>query len=632
MKKRIILIAALIPLLSLGMSACNDFLEEELVGTLTGDYFNTEAGVEDLVRAAYEPTRTKFTYEWGYAFWNFGTDEFTHADQVNHNYYNTYDSRLNTGTDWFIHEVWATYYNGINTCNTGIRGINNVEGVDLLATEAAKNERMGELRFLRGLYYFTLVQQFGDIPLLLQETAGVLTEIRRAPVAEVYEAIIRDFRFAAEHLPEKQSEFGRARKGAAQHYLAKAYLTRGSAINEQRGQKPTDIDSAAHFADLVINSPEYKLAENFDDLWDLSSYQANAAAQENDEIIFAAQWNDMPTLSGRFGNQMHLYFIMAYDQRPGMKRDAANGRPFRRAMVTDYAMDIYDRKNDSRFYKSFITTYISNNDTNIPEWTEQDAPSEDLVGQPKFTVGDTAFFVMINDVDNPVQWEEIQQTRYNLFPRYYIDENGQEASFLEDRAIFPSLKKHLDPFRPNLAQQQGVRDGILARLGETYLIAAEAYGRKGDYGQALTYINELRRRAAYKEGEVKRPEYWMVHDGEKDDLSGTFEEIKATETLFTTDAPSEMYPAGVSSTPERFIHFILNERTRELIGELHRWEDLVRTETLLTRAKEFNPDTREHLKPFHGLRPIPQEHLETITLDGETLSAEQRQMEQNPGY
>jgi starch-binding outer membrane protein, SusD/RagB family len=624
----------LIPLLSCGVFSCQDYLEEELVATLTEDYYKTEQGVEDLIESAYEPVRNKFQYEWAYTLWNFGTDEFTHADQPVNNYYNTYDNRLNpnNGIESYLHDVWATNYAGINRCNTGLDYIPVVAGVRTLTTPLARTQRMAELRFLRGFYFFQLVQQFGAIPLPLSATQGVQTEYERRPVPEAYRVIIADLKFAADNLPATQSQVGRATQGAARHFLAKAYLTRGSAVTDQRGQQPTDIDSAAYYADQVINaSGQYALENDYARLWDLSSYANAVSAEKSKEIIFSAQWNNDPLLAGRFGNQTHLYYIMQYDNEPGMVRDIANGRPFRRLMPTDFAMDIYDRRNDSRFYKSFKLAFIANNAATLPKWGAANAPNPNLVGQNKFAVGDTAIYVLVNTPQTALSQEEINRTRYALYPRYFRNDAGQLVSAFASRAKYPTLVKFLDPFRQSVAQQQGVRNGILARLGETYLIAAEAYGRKGDYGKALEYINVLRQRAAYKAGEVKNPEYWSVEGGLRGDVSSTFPQIRATEELFTTNAPSEIYPAGVTSTQDRFIHFILNERSRELMGELYRWEDLVRTETLLVRAKAFNPDATG-IQPFHKLRPIPQQHLERVTQGGQPLSAEQRQQQQNPGY
>ncbi|WP_205499791.1 RagB/SusD family nutrient uptake outer membrane protein [Rufibacter psychrotolerans] len=636
MKKKNILVAALLsPLLMFSAVSCDDFLEEELVGTLTEEYYRTEQGVEDLIKAAYEPTRTKFTYEWSYAFWNFGTDEFTHGDQVNFNYYNTYDSRLNANPaapDVFIHEVWATYYDGINRANTGIKYLPEVPGVRTLVTPEAKAQRMGELRFLRGLYYFTLVQQFGALPLVLDPTEGIRTEFTRAPVPEVYKAIISDFKFAADNLPATQRDFGRASKGAAQHFLAKAYLTRGSAKNEQRGQQPTDMDSAAYYADQVIQSSAHALESDYANLWVMSSYDDNVnKSQTSKEVLFSAQWNDDPLIAGRYGNQTHMYYIMQYDNLPGMRRDIINGRPFRRLMPTDYTMDIYDRKNDSRFYKSFKLAWISNNAATIPKWTAANAPDPSLVDKPKYPLGDTAAYIWVNTPATALTQAQVDASPHALFPRYYRNSRGELVSAFTTRNRYPTLVKWLDPFRLNANQQQGVKDGVLARLGETYLIAAEAYGRKGDYAKALEYVNVLRQRAAYRAGETKRPEYWLVEGGTASDVSSTYAAITATAELFTTNAPSELYPANVTSTEDRFIHFMLNERTRELAGEFHRWEDLVRTETLVLRGKAFNPDT-QNLQDYHALRPIPLQHLERLTRNGQPLSSDERQGQQNPNY
>jgi hypothetical protein len=625
-----------IALLGLGLGSCKDYLKEELVSTLTNDYFSTEQGLEDLVKSGYEQTRYKFANEHSYAMFNFGVDEMTYADQINYYWWDIYDSRLNS-SDTFVDGVWTADYDGINRCNIGIARIPGIQGTTTLRTQAQKDQRLAELRFLRAYYYFQLVQQYGAIPLVTTPTEGVQLEYTRAPVPDVYRLIISDLRYAATTLSPTTTDFGRATQGAAQHYLAKAYLTRGSAVTDVRGQKPTDIDSAAYYADQVIAGGRYTLETDYAKLFDFSSYTNSVAAQTSKEIIFSSQFLNVPALAGRFGNRVHSYFTLQYDNEPGMARDLLNDRPFRRVMPTNYALDIFDRRNDSRFYKMMRTAWIANSGGNLPKWTAADAPTPAQVGQNKFAVGDTAFFVVVNTPQNPVPQAQITRSRYRVYARYVRNAAGtvvpgyDPAGAIGLRNKFPQLIKYNDPFRTSAADEAGTKDGILARFAETYLIAAEAYGRKGDYNKALQYVNIVRQRAAYKAGEVRPNVNYRYEGGVRGDVTSTYPALTATQANFTTNNPREMYPPSVGSTAERFIHFILNERTRELLGELHRWEDLARTETLVVRTRYHNPDAVA-IQPFHKLRPIPQTHLERIFRNGQPLSATERQAEQNPGY
>jgi hypothetical protein len=252
-------------------------------------------------------------------------------------------------------------------------------------------------------------------------------------------------------------------------------------------------------------------------------------------------------------------------------------------------------------------------------------------------VGDTAFAVVVNTPQNPISQATINASRYGIFARYVRNAAGTVVPGYDPtgavglRNKFPQVGKYTDPFRTSAADEAGTRDGILARFAETYLIAAEAYGRKGDYTKALQYINVLRQRAAYKSGEVRPNANYRYEGGRRGDVSSTYPALTATQASFNTNDPKEMYPPSVGTTADRFIHFILNERTRELLGELHRWEDLARTETLVARTRYLNPDAVA-IQPYHKLRPIPQTHIERIFRNGQPLSTTDRQAEQNPGY
>ncbi|MGV3586182.1 MAG: RagB/SusD family nutrient uptake outer membrane protein, partial [Adhaeribacter sp.] len=156
----------------------------------------------------------------------------------------------------------------------------------------------------------------------------------------------------------------------------------------------------------------------------------------------------------------------------------------------------------------------------------------------------------------------------------------------------PAIKKFDDP-KAAFGNPTSTRDIFLARLGETYLIAAEAHFKLGDNATASQRINEVRKRAA------------------------------------KTGTPDQMAITAADVN----INFILDERARELAGEYHRWFDLKRTGTLVERTRLYNRDIRNWfnrgINPFEGaggalkvLRPIPSRAL--ILNEGDFA--------QNPGY
>jgi hypothetical protein len=227
---------------------------------------------------------------------------------------------------------------------------------------------------------------------------------------------------------------------------------------------------------------------------------------------------------------------------------------------------------------------------------------------------------------------------------------------------FPSLSKHLDGSRTALNDVRGLRDMNLARSAETYLIAAEAKIRlaksgTGSYADALPYINAVRSRAEYKSGEDRSAYYdgggalGASTSGQSPNLNSFIAEnsyyesnnipvtTAASNTLAITDFNS--LPAGdeyvvsklgLSSTYDKMLALVLDERSRELCGEYKRWEDLSRSKTLVARAKAFNFQAAPNIQDFHVLRPIPQTHLDAIQTGGKFLSSDQKQSQQNPGY
>src|SRR6187549_2241296 len=149
------IIGILIAIFLLSNLSCKKFIEEEVVTTLSEDYYKTDNGLEDLVKSAYAPLQWKFTGEQSYAMYNFGTDEFREGDQFNNVRYNDYDPNLNAN-DAFVNELWINNYAGIRRSNQGIEMIGAYDNPasKTLGTAAQKNLRIAELKALRGFYYF----------------------------------------------------------------------------------------------------------------------------------------------------------------------------------------------------------------------------------------------------------------------------------------------------------------------------------------------------------------------------------------------------------------------------------------------------------------------------------------------
>ena len=533
----------------LGLAACVD-LNEDLISGLANQPYPTPDVFQALVNATYEPLRSFYAQERGFTLTEFGTDIYTEGADGSYKYINEYTAQLNPDVD-FIRDTWADFYRAINTANTAIAQAPAVQ-----MDSSLKAQRLAEARFLRALYYFDLVQMYGPVTLKLEPTTTPSTQFTRAPVDSVYDAIIDDLKYAEATLPYVAKEYGRVTKGAAQHLLAKVYLTwqrdADSAADETAKKQAGDFANAADYAQRVIKSGQYALLPRFSDVFAFGN-------EKNAEVIWSVQFTNDPLTTGN-GNQGHLFFLMEYDVLPGMQRDIANGRPFKRFRPTTFFLGLFDRTKDSRYQSQFTRAWYSNNAATIPK-----DPSS---GAPKFQLGDTAVYVSDTVLPDSV----VAARRYRVYtPRTYSNR------------IFPSLNKFADPFRLSVNDVRGSRDFVVARFAETYLIAAEALLRDGrPPAEALPYINAVRRRAA---------------------IPGHEAEMELTDAQLTLGE-------------------ILNERARELAGEMQRWFDLVRTHTLVPRVRAYNPDGGPNIQPYHALRPIPRTQM-----DGTTCC-----YTQNPGY
>jgi hypothetical protein len=450
--------------LSLSMVfSCQDALQEDVISQIGNDYLNTPKGLEDGVNAAYTSLRSWYGTERGHNLTEFGTDIYTNGADGSWKFMNTYTNEFDS-QNGHVRELWDELYRGINTCNAVIERAESVTGVN----EATKKQRIAEVKFIRAHNYFLLVQLFGPIDLQLSENKVPNKVVTRAPVSEVYAAIIQDLTDAIPNLEAtaKSVNYGRATRAAAEHLLAKVYMTRATA----EGGSPADYAAAEPLLQNVIKNYGLSLLSDFGDVHKFGN-------EINNEVIWSIQYTRDPLTNGG-GNNSHVFYLMEYDVQAGMRRDTQNGRPFKRFRMTPYTINTVfgDRVNDSRYKKTVIDVFFSNRPGTFNTSFDLSKPTV------TFAQGDTAIYIPGFEMS----LEERAKKKYQvLVPSRY------------DERLFPGLKKHLDPGRADLTQFEGGRDFIAMRLGETYLLLAESQFRQGKITEATASVNAVRKRAAF---------------------------------------------------------------------------------------------------------------------------------------
>ncbi|WP_151088648.1 RagB/SusD family nutrient uptake outer membrane protein [Hymenobacter baengnokdamensis] len=585
--KKIVLVSIGASLLLASGGCKKDILDENPTSILTPSFLSTSQGVEAGVTGVYSALRQVYGNDASTFTTEAGTDQWTNGITASSGLSDYDPSALTPVNDGSHSFIWSTCYSAINTANGVLQYSATVQGL----TPARITQLVAETKLLRAQYYFVLVQDFGDVPLMLSFVDSPTKDITRAPLADVYTQIIKDLTDALGTIADKPAQPGRVTRATALHLLAKVYLTRATSSAKQSD----DYTNAAKYAkELIDNQGRYGLG--------LETDPATVFAEGNEngkEVIMNVQFSGDATFNRidgfTFGgeNVLGFQYRSRYDKLPNMVRDVNNGRPFARHCVTHYLEDSYIlrdangnalesgaqlRTTDARYNKWFTTVYLVN------------SPGGNA-GSTKAVAGDTAAWYPGRELSAAklAQIAARQPVPYVVItPSQYTTE------------YFPTLNKFDSRSRTSV-NGFSTRPNIIYRLAETYLIAAEAYYYLGNAAQAATYLNVVRERAA---------------------ASGKKAAMDITAAQVTLD-------------------FILNERTRELCGEFTRWYDLKRTGQLLVRERNtsysppltavttgftkggvYGSNAAINIKDFHVLRPIPQTEVDRTS----------GKITQNPGY
>jgi hypothetical protein len=442
MKKILLTVSFLLILLFTGMvqQSCTK-LDEEVYSDYTGDLFFSNP--DNLIYAfgvAYTNLYQVAGHKFGLIGMDVGTDILVvpqrGGDWFDNGEWHRWHRHTWEPTEGYIQRWWNLLYLGVNNCN---QLISQFEVLDPEIGAPA----VAELRALRALYYYWLIDIFGNVPILDRFDYPADYKPVNNTRAEVYDFIERDL---LEVMPELSKEtgllyYGRINYYTAQMILAKLYLNAEVYTGTPQWEKATLA------VDEIVNSGKYSLSGDFFD-----SFEADASSSP--EVILGVAFDQIYAE----GLEIHL-FSLHYNLAAvyGFEDNCWNGLSFQEA-----------------FFNSFEETDARRNGLLFgPQYDAEGNQVEDASYEKKdFTNPDKPF-----DPDGP---------GLNLTPNINMLEPSCLRQCGARIAKFPFIQGS-DRYTSN--------DFPIFRYSDLLLMKAELMLLQGDAGGGLTYVNDVRSRA-----------------------------------------------------------------------------------------------------------------------------------------
>lgn len=602
MKKtlRNIYIAAALATVAGGMQSCS--LEEENPGGFTlEDLATQESGFQELVNQCYFAMERYFYGTDGFMELTEGdTDLWTYRANDDNSYQQYFWFFAGTSPNTtYTNNLWNGTYDGVGACNTVLA---NAERAKAFLTEDELNGKLAEARFMRAIYYFNAVEQFGGVTLNLEQSYTANYTPERTEPIEVYrQLIIPDLEYAVQWLGKGTDALCTTpTKKAALGFLAKACLQTREYGTDEFLQKGMDAAKKL-IADCEGGGSQYG-AYMYADYADVFKEANN---WENKEALWKHRWyagkDGHGSSNGNYKLNRNVEKFVCTLNKFGAREDNQAQRTQWDTsyqgifMPTQHLLNLFvqaDGSLDPRFHQSFTTEWNANK---AYMWKSEDdlkvwGKDQSLRGK-RIAVNDKAIkIIMPQDADYATEKDKMATVPYLVVDYKAVYDDARKNVIMKNaegnenqfRYFYPSLNKH-NSSRWYVANESKMRNGnlnatFMMRMAEVYLIAAELDIYLNGGSGAMAYINKVRARAGAKP------------------LSGAAN-----------------------------IRTVLDERGRELCGEYCRFYDLKRTGMFkdATYLQETHPDLAKYFDPNFALRPISTTFTATITNGAEY---------QNPGY
>ena len=418
-------------------SSCNDFLEEDFRSGITSDnFFNNDAEAQLAVNGLYRIFHNGNLYRQRGLdnFYTHGADVVAASRNVNgsvHNYLIAEGVADGYGT-------WNRLYELARNTSLFLANIDGNESM----SEAARNQAVGEILFLRALTYYHLTNIWGDVPYFRELPSGEeLATITRSPKKQIRDDMKDDLARAISLLPSSYSgsDLGRASKWAATMLKAKFHMFDG------------EWQACLDECNSIIDESPHVLLENFADVFD----QSDPADQYNLEHIFVVDFTADP-VSGIDGSTTRTD-----DYNPRIRDEPSN----RGANALD--------ENGNPILKP--------NGTPMKRWEYFQsllrAQNEDMTGY--------GWSVPLPELADKNNWQA-GDLRYDA---------SIVTEYLDWQLKFPYFRKNWNLDQIYSRRGNHPENYIVFRMADVYLMAAEAENELNGPGNAYQYVNEVRERA-----------------------------------------------------------------------------------------------------------------------------------------
>lgn len=553
--------------LGISTSCVNDseFLKEKSYNYDDNSFYNSESDMIMALNPCYGAVEWLIVGEThGLHSWmikGLGLDTFSTTDATNE--FGAWN--LNPSNGYTRH--WFEYlYNLVNKCNTVIDMIDERDNI-VYSTETRKNELRAEAVFLRGWAYRVLAGMFGNVIILEHRTTEANYGYTPNTRQEVWEFAQKDFQYAAENLPKVPRLSGTAVKAAADTYLAEINLALGNFDGAvQAATRVIDgTDGDYHIMKTRFGSRKNEATDRYGNevnpYWDLFRQPAldkdgnkvgvdNASSEENKERLWALEYNYGTYSTGGGGdgwwrvNSLVTEAAWTPDILIGHQKTRSytvvkDGKALKSKLDAskDSTYTFYFYGDDAACFKkgaaasSALSTIVGCTDrrvANIPQ--DSTGARVDRIGRiaiPVEYVYNAGQFLDdgLWDDPNDFRGSEVMMQKNFFAPggRRWFDlkkemyerattmpgpgevttekKNAYAVTAADTTTIYPRFWKFSDDKHPGFASAKNKGydvDNYMLRVPMAYLLRAEAYLAKGDKSKAADDINAVRERANAK--------------------------------------------------------------------------------------------------------------------------------------